>query len=395
MGKILLFTTSIISERNSSWLLLRQIIKRIDDEKLLILSANFQKPKKKNLIGKKIIWHRLFWKNPILIKIFNNSFKKMNVFIDYYYSKKLAQSIFEICESHQIVKLWILADSIPILTINRIIDKLKVPIHFSIYDEPINNKNLSHYGSNLKTAFQKILSTCNTVDFIIPEMRHYYDLKGLINSKTIYSYSYGGEFKFSINNNILKTKVRKICIGGNVFGLKTFVTFCESIKEVCIRENIVIHIYSNWDFFAREVVKRELRFFREFVKFKPFVKNNDIIQILNSYDILYLPFSFESEDKIKTITSFPSKTHNYLSSTVPIILHAPDYSSINKYLNRYGLCHPITSLQKKNIEKEFYSILELSNRSAIQKNVLKFNANQRNEHMLDLVKKLSTFDSNF
>lgn len=97
--------------------------------------------------------------------------------------------------------------------------------------------------------------------------------------------------------------------------------------------------------------------------------------------------SFHPNDKHKCITSFPSKTHNYLSSTIPILLYSPDYAAVSKFLNRNQLCHSIHTCQHVEIESAFKEILNFAPRNAIHKNIIEFNKRPDiNSHFDDWVK---------
>lgn len=57
--------------------------------------------------------------------------------------------------------------------------------------------------------------------------------------------------------------------------------------------------------------------------------------VLSQADILFLPLSFEAQQKHTVQTSFPTKMAEYLPSGVPLLVHAPAYSSVSKYCREH------------------------------------------------------------
>jgi glycosyltransferase involved in cell wall biosynthesis len=53
-------------------------------------------------------------------------------------------------------------------------------------------------------------------------------------------------------------------------------------------------------------------------------------ELLGTADALLLPFSFEPCERAVVSTSLPSKTADYLASGVPVLVHAPSYTTITR-----------------------------------------------------------------
>ena len=69
------------------------------------------------------------------------------------------------------------------------------------------------------------------------------------------------------------------------------------------------------------------------------VDNKDIPRVMAEADVAFLPLSFEPSMRHVVETSFPSKIGEYLASGIPILVHAPSYSSVARYCreNNCGL----------------------------------------------------------
>jgi glycosyltransferase involved in cell wall biosynthesis len=66
------------------------------------------------------------------------------------------------------------------------------------------------------------------------------------------------------------------------------------------------------------------------------VKHKDIASVMAEADVAFLPLSFESDMRHIVETSFPSKIAEYLAGGVPILVHAPSYSTVAKYCRKHS-----------------------------------------------------------
>jgi glycosyltransferase involved in cell wall biosynthesis len=66
------------------------------------------------------------------------------------------------------------------------------------------------------------------------------------------------------------------------------------------------------------------------------VKHEEIAGVLAEADVAFLPFSFEPDARHIVETSFPSKIAEYLAAGLPILAHAPSYSTVALYCREHG-----------------------------------------------------------
>jgi glycosyltransferase involved in cell wall biosynthesis len=72
------------------------------------------------------------------------------------------------------------------------------------------------------------------------------------------------------------------------------------------------------------------------VEIKPPVEYSLLPSVISHADILLLPFSFEKTAKAVVSTSLPTKVADYLASGVPVLVHAPCYSTVAKLASKEG-----------------------------------------------------------
>lgn len=80
---------------------------------------------------------------------------------------------------------------------------------------------------------------------------------------------------------------------------------------------------------------RRVGLFAEWIEQK-YVSPEEIPNILQKANLLFLPYSFHGDQRLIVSTSLPTKTSEYLASGTPILVHAPSYSSISQYAREYN-----------------------------------------------------------
>jgi glycosyltransferase involved in cell wall biosynthesis len=108
-----------------------------------------------------------------------------------------------------------------------------------------------------------------------------------------------------------------------------------------------------------------------------YVHVSTIPRVLAQADILFLPFSFDSASKHTVQTSFPAKTADYLASGVPILVHAPPYSSIAQYFREH---HVGLVVDEPDQQKLADALVRLSTDTALREELSRNARNLAQEH---------------
>jgi glycosyltransferase involved in cell wall biosynthesis len=92
---------------------------------------------------------------------------------------------------------------------------------------------------------------------------------------------------------------------------------------------------------------------------------------ISDADILFLPFSFREEERYATERAFPAKTADYLASGKPILVLAPEYSSVAKYLRRHDCAAVVDKLDQEMLARAISDISKSEQRRReLSKNAL-------------------------
>ncbi len=94
----------------------------------------------------------------------------------------------------------------------------------------------------------------------------------------------------------------------------------------------------------------------ERVYFHGWVPQQVVQAAIQTADILFLPFPFEERLKYITLKAFPTKTSDYLISRKPILICAPEYSSIVKYAKVFSFAEIVNELNEEKLAEAIYRI---------------------------------------
>ena len=243
------------------------------------------------------------------------------------------------------IKKFVLNESIEIIWIETfkqtyllayLLDKFcKCKIHLSFNDH-FSAHSLKPEQYILKYFFKKLLKKSFTYDFISDGMLEYYRRNYNFNSQNYMIFWIGEQFKI-VTKRKFNNKISKIIFYGNIHGLNTFYSFCDSIHEINAQQNnnITIDIYSQVDFCFIE--KKY-----SFVNYMGSITSNQLALNLQNYDLVYVPMYFDEKNSIVARTSISSKMLLAINATIPIFSHAPKFSANSLFVekNNIGITCP-------------------------------------------------------
>ena len=94
------------------------------------------------------------------------------------------------------------------------------------------------------------------------------------------------------------------------------------------------------------------------------VRSEEIARVMSGADVAFLPLSFEPGMRHVVETSFPSKTAEYLAAGVPVLVHAPAYSTVARYCREHD-CGLVIDQPDEAALRE--GLVRLANDAALRK----------------------------
>lgn len=202
----------------------------------------------------------------------------------------------------------------------------------------------------LENDYVWLLKNASTIDFVSESLKDYlFDKYNFTNKYKIICFA----DEIDIPKPIIRNKIKNIGFAGNVWSPKNFQTLLTNMKHLNqVGFELRLHIFSN-NFpknlkkdFSFEIINRGL------------LDNKSLLEALQEMDLVYVPMSFEKNKKILSSTSFPSKVFTYMNTGVPILFHAPEYSSVFKFIEKNNSGYLITSNENLEFQIEFEKILK-------------------------------------
>lgn len=101
------------------------------------------------------------------------------------------------------------------------------------------------------------------------------------------------------------------------------------------------------------------------IQIRGWLKQDDLLNELASTDLLYCPYWFSEQFEKIARLSFPSKLTSYLKTKIPVLVHAPDYSSSSRFIKDNAAGYLCNSNKIDDLVKIICEIIDDPNRNII------------------------------
>jgi len=386
--KTLLLTAGLNNDKNSSWLVYAKFVKLLRNEvnaKIdVICFTPSLKPSGKTLGEKTNI---VFLRDKIITALFNRISRSYSWWIANLYARLFSQKIINHIQKQGIERLWVHTDLLTLLILESVSTRVELPYHLTIYDDPFTNRFYEPFKARFEPLLKKLFLGAKSIDTPTIMLAKHYQDNGYISQNCKVVESLVGTFKELAQEPSIRNEVKKIGLVGSIYGVDALNIFLETLGDTFRDKHIEFHLRTNVPQVYLKYLENNYPSISKNIQIKSFIAENELPIKLQEYDLLYLPMMFDEKFRFKTNTSFPSKTHNYLASGVPIIVHAPTSSSLYQFFNTNNIGHLIDSMDKVNIMESFEQLLNRNYRQDISNGIQQFNKSKLpNEHVKQLYK---------
>jgi len=361
MKKVLFLSPNSFPKETGGSVLFRRLISSLDFFDFYWFSIN--RSKKKGLPIEKEVC--LNFPRLILFDNFDRTLRRIPIFgklwfkFKYGYIRKKGLEN-PLNQSGQFDLLWVYMSTLIIPFAVGTLKLKKKKFHISVQDDIYGH--LPEWEAKiLEDDYIWLLKNANSIDFVSESLKDYLFEK----------YSFTNKYKIicfadeiDLPKPNIKNKIKNIGYAGNVWSPNNFKTLLINMKQLNQEGyELRLHIFSN-NFpqylkknFPKEIINRGL------------LDNQSLLNALQEMDLVYVPMSFEKNKKILSSTSFPSKVFTYLNTGVPILFHAPEYSSVFNFIEKNNSGFVITSNENLEFQSQFIKILksEINERKVISK----------------------------
>lgn len=171
--------------------------------------------------------------------------------------------------------------------------------------------------------------------------------------------SLSSDKKFVEKRN-LKKEIH-IAYSGQIYARDAFLSFVKALDSInwkCEGKTIILDIFT--DYIDPNFIKKYPN-----IHTYGWIPQDILLDKLSSMDLTYCPYRFDEEFEIIARLSFPSKLTSYLKTSVPVLIHAPKYSSISNFISDGKTGYICNSLDITILAKKIKSILCDSNRDNV------------------------------
>jgi hypothetical protein len=201
-------------------------------------------------------------------------------------------------------------------------------IHLSMLDFPWTYNNLKVNNFYIKKYFLRNTFLIDSADFISEAMCEFMNqynnrLKGIVIYPLVDLLNNKNTDLFKNNFNESKSAL-KVVFAGNLRFKKEIIHFVDNLSK--INTSIEFHLFSETSIQNKSIINHN------------FISSFEVLKsLLSDMDFGFIPMSFNKKDKELVETSFPSKLAMYLSIGLPVIVYAPKYSMISKFVIKHNL----------------------------------------------------------
>lgn len=173
--KILLITSGDNSDKSSSWLVYSKFISFMRTRynaniEIICFTPNFFKSK--SGLGEKTF--NAYLTNDLIVSALSRLNKSYILLVSKFYSKIYYKNIYRYIEKNKIEKLWIKADLLPFLVLNKIVNIKNIPYHISVLDDPFRYKGFKYFEDEINILFKKLFNKTSSIDTPTSYLSNYY-----------------------------------------------------------------------------------------------------------------------------------------------------------------------------------------------------------------------------
>lgn len=354
MSNTLLITSGLNNDKNSSWLVFSKLIKFFKLTHIELVNIICFTPAlfpSKVILNEKTI--STFLRDKIITASFNRITRKYSWLIANVYAQLYWKKVHNMIEKEQIERLWIDTDILTILILKKVLTRINIPYHITIYDDPFTNRFYAPFKSQFEPVLKELFFRAKSIDTPTLLLANHYRSNGIINNECVLTESLVGTFKKQVKPTVINQKICRIGLAGSIYGIDALSNFLEAISDKIAANEIEFHLRTNVPKVYLNYIEKYYPVIAKNIIVKPFIPETELAEKLQEYDLLYLPMMFDEKYRFKTNTSFPSKTHNYLASGVPIIVHTPASSSLNQFFKENNIGCIINTLDGNEIRNAF------------------------------------------
>jgi len=324
-GKILLILPESMSSTNGGTILFRTLISNLDSDEFNWVAVGGGTSSVPDWLQRSegIVIRSVLFNRYLAFLLRRSAFKRFYArLIFVVFSRYSARKIVKFVDKKKPIKLWVWASGHTIPTATRVLAERDIPVHVTIQDD-IDGHNFKHEADMLRSDFEMLIRRATTLDVTSDAMKEYY----------VQKYGLGHDAYVLWNGAVdlptpapptIRRRIRRIGYAGNLWAPDNFRNLLGALELINEKRRSGDQV--SFDILSPRLPKhfminsKHLRYMGA----APFEK---IALILQDYDLLFVPMSFDPAKEVLCRTSLPGKMLVYMKAQVPLFAHGPAYAS--------------------------------------------------------------------
>ncbi len=299
-----------------------------------------------------------------------------NTIIRNFYPKYLVSKIIKELSTNQYNILWaVIQGQTMICTVREVAKKLGLPYSVQVWDPPEWWLQANSFDERSKkkvlTEFKNLLKEAACCFAPSKQMAEYVN-------------KFGCNFSIPVIPSLPRILVRRdyypkekdftIVFTGQIYAREELLSFLSALNKLNWKvgdKRIKVKIFS---YVFDEDIANKFPIVLQY----GWLPQEELLKELANSELCYCPYPFSREMEKVAKLSFPSKLTSYLSSQTPVLVHAPNYSSIANFIIDERDGYVCTSTEEDILIKKIQTIISgyEEHREKIIKNAIdKFNSN--------------------
>lgn len=323
--RILLITSSTMTEVNGGTVLLQGLVEHISHDRLCwaVVGGDSRRIPRWMQGYRRVIFPSIIFNRIIQAAARRLPLTRLWWWILYQlYPRLIVPRIISLVRDERIEKLWVVAHSQAISVAVQLLRQTGLPIHVTVHDD-IEGHNSAAQAAVLREDFRRLLTQATTSDLTSTSMKTYYeDLYGAPRDPLIFG---NGFFMGEVPPPPeLRRRLRLVGYAGNIWSPDNFRILLQALdlvnKDRKPEDAIRIEVFS-------ERFQKHFGLTSPYLIYRGLVEPEKITERLRKCDLLYVPMSFLPKKAILARTSLPGKIQSYMKVQVPILAHGPEYAT--------------------------------------------------------------------
>lgn len=246
--------------------------------------------------------------------------------------KKLSQDVLRFIEKESPEQIWFILNSTVSIDVAANVSKaIDIPMLAHVWDDPrhiMMQRKLDRFTvARTMKRFNRLLKKADRLGLICEQMADEYAKESDAPAVII---QHGLQDTVEPRDMPSSGSEFRIGLSGSMYCYSAWKALLLALDQMQWRigSKRIILIVAGSNIHFQAFVPAEARFYG----WRP---TDEVVEMLGDCDVLYLPHPFEGLQEPLARFSFPTKLSTYVGTGRPIFLHAPTYSSLTDFSNKY------------------------------------------------------------